>query len=73
MPARIVPTSCERFDYEPHHLAGADAALNARLAEAEIRALEEPYTPRMPTWFSRARAAPGRRSSNRIRYDVVTG
>ncbi len=43
---------CERFGYEPHHLADAAAALNVQLTDEEIRALEEPYTPRTPTRFS---------------------
>jgi len=34
-----------------HHLADAVAALDVMLDEDEIRALEEPYTPREPTGF----------------------
>jgi aryl-alcohol dehydrogenase-like predicted oxidoreductase len=36
---------------KPHHLADAAAALDVRLTEDEIRTLEEPYTPRLPTGF----------------------
>jgi 1-deoxyxylulose-5-phosphate synthase len=34
---------------KPHHLADAVAALDIRLTDDEITALEEPYTPRLPT------------------------
>jgi aryl-alcohol dehydrogenase-like predicted oxidoreductase len=36
---------------KPQHLADAAAALDLRLTEEEISSLEEPYVPRMPTWF----------------------
>ena len=36
---------------KPHHLADAVAALDIQLTEDEIRALEEHYTPRLPTYF----------------------
>ncbi len=36
---------------KPHHLADAAAALDVRLTDEEIRSLEEPYVPRMPTYF----------------------
>jgi aryl-alcohol dehydrogenase-like predicted oxidoreductase len=36
---------------KPHHLADAAAALDVHLTEEEIRSLEEPYVPRMPTYF----------------------
>ncbi|GAA4630924.1 aldo/keto reductase [Actinoallomurus vinaceus] len=36
---------------KPHHLADAVAALDVRLTDEEIRSLEEPYVPRMPTYF----------------------
>ena len=36
---------------KPHHLADAAAALDIQLTDEEIRSLEEPYVPRMPTWF----------------------
>jgi 1-deoxyxylulose-5-phosphate synthase len=36
---------------KPHHLADAAAALDVRLTDDEIRVLEEPYTPRLPTGF----------------------
>ena len=36
---------------KPHHLADAAAALDVQLTEDEIRTLEEPYTPRLPTGF----------------------
>jgi 1-deoxyxylulose-5-phosphate synthase len=35
----------------PHHLADAVAALDIRLTDEEVRQLEAPYTPRMPTGF----------------------
>jgi len=35
----------------PHHLPDAVAALDIKLTGDEIRALEEPYTPRQPTGF----------------------
>jgi aryl-alcohol dehydrogenase-like predicted oxidoreductase len=36
---------------KPHHLPDAVAALDIRLTDDEIRALEAPYTPRVPTGF----------------------
>jgi 1-deoxyxylulose-5-phosphate synthase len=36
---------------KPHHLADAVAALDVRLTDDEITALEAPYTPREPTYF----------------------
>jgi aryl-alcohol dehydrogenase-like predicted oxidoreductase len=36
---------------KPHHLPDAVAALAIHLTDDEIRTLEEPYTPRMPTGF----------------------
>jgi aryl-alcohol dehydrogenase-like predicted oxidoreductase len=36
---------------KPHHLADAVAALDIRLTEDETAALEQPYTPRQPTYF----------------------
>jgi len=36
---------------KPHHLPDAVAALDIQLSEDEIRTLEEPYTPRLPTGF----------------------
>jgi aryl-alcohol dehydrogenase-like predicted oxidoreductase len=35
----------------PHHLADAVAALDVALTDDEVRALEEPYTPRRPSGF----------------------
>jgi 1-deoxyxylulose-5-phosphate synthase len=35
----------------PHHLTDAAAALSIQLTDDEVRALEEHYTPRSPTWF----------------------
>jgi len=35
----------------PHHLPDAVAALDLQLSEEEVRALEEPYTPRLPVGF----------------------
>lgn len=35
-----------------HHLADAVAALDLELTDNEVRALEEPYVTRTPTWFS---------------------
>jgi aryl-alcohol dehydrogenase-like predicted oxidoreductase len=35
----------------PHHLADAVAALEITLTDDELRALEEPYVPRTPTYF----------------------
>ena len=35
-----------------HHLADAVAALDLTLTDEEITALEAPYTPRLPTYFS---------------------
>jgi 1-deoxyxylulose-5-phosphate synthase len=37
---------------KPHHLTDAVAALNLQLADDEIGALEEHYTPRLPTYFN---------------------
>ena len=34
-----------------HHLSDAFAALDIELTDDEIRALEEPYVPREPTYF----------------------
>jgi 1-deoxyxylulose-5-phosphate synthase len=36
---------------KPHHLADAVAALDVRLGDDDIRALEDPYTPRRPSGF----------------------
>ena len=36
---------------KPHHLPDAAAAVDVQLTEDEIRALEEPYTPRLPAGF----------------------
>jgi 1-deoxyxylulose-5-phosphate synthase len=36
---------------KPHHLADAVAALDITLSDEEIRVLEEPYTPRLPTGY----------------------
>jgi aryl-alcohol dehydrogenase-like predicted oxidoreductase len=36
---------------KPHHLSDAVAALDVRLTDDEIRALEEPYGPHVPTAF----------------------
>jgi 1-deoxyxylulose-5-phosphate synthase len=36
---------------KPHHLPDAVAALDIQLTDDEIRTLEEPYTPRLPTGF----------------------
>ncbi len=36
---------------KPNHLADAVAAMDIRLTDEEIRALEEPYTPRQPTGY----------------------
>ena len=36
---------------KPHHLADAVAALDITLTDEEIRSLEEPYVPRLPTYF----------------------
>ncbi|HEU4426805.1 MAG TPA: aldo/keto reductase [Pilimelia sp.] len=36
---------------KPHHLPDAAAALDVHLTDEEIRALEQPYTPRKPTGF----------------------
>jgi aryl-alcohol dehydrogenase-like predicted oxidoreductase len=35
-----------------HHLTDAVAALDIRLTDEEITALEEHYTPRLPTYFN---------------------
>jgi aryl-alcohol dehydrogenase-like predicted oxidoreductase len=36
---------------KPHHLLDAVAALDLTLTDDEVRSLEEPYTPRLPTGF----------------------
>ena len=36
---------------KPHHLADAAAALEVRLTDDEVRALEDPYTPRLPSGY----------------------
>jgi aryl-alcohol dehydrogenase-like predicted oxidoreductase len=36
---------------KPHHLADAVAALDLSLSDDEVRGLEEPYTPRLPTGY----------------------
>jgi aryl-alcohol dehydrogenase-like predicted oxidoreductase len=36
---------------KPHHLSDAVAALDVRLTDDECRAIEDPYTPREPTFF----------------------
>ena len=36
---------------KPHHLADATAALDIKLTAEEIDSLEEPYVPRLPTFF----------------------
>jgi len=36
---------------KPHHLPDAVAALDIKLSEDEIRTLEEPYAPHLPTGF----------------------
>jgi aryl-alcohol dehydrogenase-like predicted oxidoreductase len=36
---------------KPHHLPDAVAALDVQLTEDEVRALEEPYGPHVPTAF----------------------
>ena len=36
---------------KPHHLADAAASIDIRLTDDEVRALEEPYTPREPAGF----------------------
>jgi aryl-alcohol dehydrogenase-like predicted oxidoreductase len=36
---------------KPHHLSDAVAALDVHLTDEEIRALEEPYGPDVPTAF----------------------
>ena len=36
---------------KPHHLAEAAAAVAVNLSDDEVRALEEPYTPRHPAGF----------------------
>ncbi len=36
---------------KPHHLADAVAALDLELTEDEVRSLEQPYVPRLPTYF----------------------
>jgi aryl-alcohol dehydrogenase-like predicted oxidoreductase len=37
---------------KPHHLTDAVAALDIRLTDDEVTALEEHYTPRLPTYFN---------------------
>ena len=34
-----------------HHLSDAVAALDLELTDDEVTALEQPYTPRQPTYF----------------------
>jgi aryl-alcohol dehydrogenase-like predicted oxidoreductase len=36
---------------KPHHLADAVAALDIELTDDEVQMLEQPYTPRLPTYF----------------------
>ena len=36
---------------KPHHLSDAVAALDLDLTDDEVAALEDPYTPRLPTYF----------------------
>ena len=36
---------------KPHHLPDAVAALDVRLTDEDVSALEQPYTPRRPTGF----------------------
>jgi aryl-alcohol dehydrogenase-like predicted oxidoreductase len=36
---------------KPHHLADAVSALDVHLTEEEIRTLEEPYAPHLPSAF----------------------
>ena len=36
---------------KPHHLSDAVAALDVHLTDDEVRALEEPYGPHVPTAF----------------------
>jgi aryl-alcohol dehydrogenase-like predicted oxidoreductase len=36
---------------KPHHLPDAVAALDIELSDDEIRTLDEPYTPHLPTGF----------------------
>jgi 1-deoxyxylulose-5-phosphate synthase len=36
---------------KPHHLADAAASIDIHLSDDEVRALEEPYTPREPAGF----------------------
>lgn len=36
---------------KPHHLADAAAAIEIHLIDDEVRALEDPYTPRQPAGF----------------------
>jgi aryl-alcohol dehydrogenase-like predicted oxidoreductase len=36
---------------KPHHLTDAVAALDLELTDDEVRSLEEPYAPRLPTYF----------------------
>ena len=36
---------------KPHHLSDAVAALDIDLTDDEVSALEQPYVPRLPTYF----------------------
>ncbi len=36
---------------KPHHLADAAGALEVRLTDDEVRAVEDPYTPRLPSGY----------------------
>ena len=36
---------------KPHHLTDAVAALDLELTDDEVRSLQEPYVPRLPTYF----------------------
>jgi 1-deoxyxylulose-5-phosphate synthase len=36
---------------KPHHLSDAVAALDIELTDDEVAAVEDPYTPRLPTYF----------------------
>ena len=49
---------------KPHHLADAVAALDIELTDDEVAALEQPYTPREPTYSQSAR--PRRRTRDLI-------
>jgi len=37
---------------KPHHLADAAAAVDLELTDGEVGALEEHYTPRLPTYYA---------------------